>query len=469
MSEMLLVVSLATVASMPRFGRGGARRRGGARARRLLGAAHPLLGRPERGALPLLRRRLAADPLPGLAAVPHRDRLRRAAPRRARLAHAALGLRARPGAGEPVVLGAHPRRLHPRRVGRQRRLLAGHRTAAARPAHRPRRAGDHVRPPARRAAARAPPRLARRRHLPRPRPLQGPQRLARPRRRRPRARHRRRAPARRRPRPRHRRALRRRRVRHRLRGPARRRRGRRRRRAPRRRAARALHRRRPGDRAHRLGRHRRRRRRRRAQRRGAHPRRRRRDVPRQGGTARTATSSSARRCAPARSPASPTRSSCATRSPATSCACTTSRSSRSAAAACAPSRRTSTGSTRPAACSCRATSGPSPRRPAWSSRSAPGRSARPAPSCAGWRQAGAASDVSMSINVSALQLGDAEFIPAVEHALEANGLVPSVLCLEIPEVAVVADAGRALGDRSPSCAPSACGSRSTATAPAISR
>ena len=162
-------------------------------------------------------------------------------------------------------------------------------------------------------------------------------------------------------------------------------------------------------------------------------------------TARTATSSSARRCAPARSPVWPTRSSCATRSPATSCACTTSRSSRSAAAACAPSRRTSTGSTRPAACSMprdfRAIAeetGMVVPIGAWAIGEACAQLRR-------WREAGAATDVSVSINVSALQLSDPGFIPAVEHALEANGLVPSVLCLEIPEAAVVADPGRALG------------------------
>jgi diguanylate cyclase (GGDEF)-like protein len=62
-----------------------------------------------------------------------------------------------------------------------------------------------------------------------------------------------------------------------------------------------------------------------------------------------------------------------------------------------------------------------------------------------WRRDGAATDVSVSINVSALQLGDPGFVPAVEDALAGNGLVPSVLCLEIPEAAVVADPGRALG------------------------
>lgn len=98
---------------------------GRARARLVLGAAHPLLGGPERGALPLLRRRLAADPLPGLAAVPHRDRLRRRPPRRPRLGAAARAVPRRCGGGPAVDLAVHPRRVHPCRLGRQHRVLAG--------------------------------------------------------------------------------------------------------------------------------------------------------------------------------------------------------------------------------------------------------------------------------------------------------------------------------------------------------
>lgn len=61
-----------------------------------------------------------------------------------------------------------------------------------------------------------------------------------------------------------------------------------------------------------------------------------------------------------------------------------------------------------------------------------------------WRQAGAAADVSVSINVSALQLGDAGLVPTIEEALRTNRLEPAALCLEIPEAAVMADAERAL-------------------------
>lgn len=62
-----------------------------------------------------------------------------------------------------------------------------------------------------------------------------------------------------------------------------------------------------------------------------------------------------------------------------------------------------------------------------------------------WREAGAAPDVSVSINVSALQLGDAGFVPMIEQALRVNRLDAAALCLEIPESAVLADTGRALG------------------------
>ncbi len=61
-----------------------------------------------------------------------------------------------------------------------------------------------------------------------------------------------------------------------------------------------------------------------------------------------------------------------------------------------------------------------------------------------WRREGAAADLSVSINVSALQLADAGLVPAVEAALRANRLEPAALCLELPESGVVADPGRAL-------------------------
>ncbi|MEA2193825.1 MAG: hypothetical protein QOG42_259 [Solirubrobacteraceae bacterium] len=58
---------------------------------------------------------------------------------------------------------------------------------------------------------------------------------------------------------------------------------------------------------------------------------------------------------------------------------------------------------------------------------------------AGWRQAGAAPDLVMSINVSAYQLGDSGLPTAIERALAASGLEAPALCLEIPEAAVMAD------------------------------
>jgi diguanylate cyclase (GGDEF)-like protein len=58
---------------------------------------------------------------------------------------------------------------------------------------------------------------------------------------------------------------------------------------------------------------------------------------------------------------------------------------------------------------------------------------------AGWRQAGAAPDLVMSINISAYQLGDNGLPAAIERALHASGLEPPALCLEIPEAAVMAN------------------------------
>ena len=59
---------------------------------------------------------------------------------------------------------------------------------------------------------------------------------------------------------------------------------------------------------------------------------------------------------------------------------------------------------------------------------------------AGWRQAGAAPGLAVSINVSALQLSDTGFPTTIERALRAAGLEAPALCLEIPEAAVMADA-----------------------------
>ena len=88
---------------------------------------------------------------------------------------------------------------------------------------------------------------------------------------------------------------------------------------------------------------------------------------------------------------------------------------------------------------------------------------------AGWREAGARRDVAVSINVSACSSATPASPPTVEQALRASDLAPPALCLEIPEVG---GRGRSAGRdrrRSTGCAPSACGSRSTASAPAISR
>ena len=147
-----------------------------------LGDARPPVGRRDRGALPLLRDDRRADALPGLDAVPDRDRLRRPAPRRHGRARAQPGLRP-PGRGrEPLALGADPRLVRARRERRAHRRLAHEREPApARPAHGPAEPAAVQQPPEPGArAAAAPPRPPRRRAVPRPRPLQGDQRQPRP-------------------------------------------------------------------------------------------------------------------------------------------------------------------------------------------------------------------------------------------------------------------------------------------------
>ena len=103
-----------------------------------LGDARPPVGRRDRGALPLLRDDRRAHALPGLDAVPDRDRLRRRAPRRHGRARAQPGLRP-PGRGrESLALGADPRLVRARRErGAHRRLAHEREPAAARPAHGP--------------------------------------------------------------------------------------------------------------------------------------------------------------------------------------------------------------------------------------------------------------------------------------------------------------------------------------------
>ena len=58
---------------------------------------------------------------------------------------------------------------------------------------------------------------------------------------------------------------------------------------------------------------------------------------------------------------------------------------------------------------------------------------------AGWRQAGATPDLGVSINVSAYQLRDTAFAATVRQALRDSHLEPPALCLEVPEAAVLAD------------------------------
>ena len=63
---------------------------------------------------------------------------------------------------------------------------------------------------------------------------------------------------------------------------------------------------------------------------------------------------------------------------------------------------------------------------------------------AGWRRAGAAAELVVSINVSGHQLSDAGFPAVVREALHAGNLEAPALCLEVPEAAVMADPGGVL-------------------------
>jgi diguanylate cyclase (GGDEF)-like protein len=63
---------------------------------------------------------------------------------------------------------------------------------------------------------------------------------------------------------------------------------------------------------------------------------------------------------------------------------------------------------------------------------------------AGWRQAGASPSLGVSINVTAHQLADSGLPASIGRALDATGIGASALCLEIPEAAVMADPRGAL-------------------------
>jgi diguanylate cyclase (GGDEF)-like protein len=62
----------------------------------------------------------------------------------------------------------------------------------------------------------------------------------------------------------------------------------------------------------------------------------------------------------------------------------------------------------------------------------------------GWRQAGASPALVMSINLTAHQLADSGLPASIGRALGAAGIEPSALCLEIPEAAIMADQGAAV-------------------------
>ena len=117
----------------------GAHHRRVVRADHLLGRAGRPVGRDHRGPLPLLRDDRRSHPVPGLDAVPGRDRLRGRPPRCRRRDLARVRVRQqhrrRPA---PVGVGADPRRIRARGERRPRGRLADQREpAAARSAHRP--------------------------------------------------------------------------------------------------------------------------------------------------------------------------------------------------------------------------------------------------------------------------------------------------------------------------------------------
>ncbi len=57
----------------------------------------------------------------------------------------------------------------------------------------------------------------------------------------------------------------------------------------------------------------------------------------------------------------------------------------------------------------------------------------------GWRQAGASPGLVVSINISTQQLADDGLPASIERVLRTTGVEPSALCLEVPEAAVMAD------------------------------
>ena len=138
---------------------------------------------------------------------------------------------------------------------------------------------------------------------------------------------------------------------------------------------------------------------------------------------------------------SPCSASCAARSTATSCSCTTSRRWTSRPTRWWGRRRSCAGPTRSGA-SCRP-------RSSSRSRSRPGSSARSRAGCSTARRgrrgagSGRAGSLPVAVNVSARSLHDGRIVDDVEEALLTHDLRPDRLQIEVTESAVMADAGRA--------------------------
>ncbi len=117
----------------------------------------------------------------------------------------------------------------------------------------------------------------------------------------------------------------------------------------------------------------------------------------------------------------------------------TSRSSRSRRAAWSASRRSSAGSIPSAAGSARTTSSGSPRSPTRSSRSAAGCSARPAGRSARGTTWSRRTPFTVSVNISARQLAQPDFVDEVLAIIREAGVAPTQIVLEMTETSMLQD------------------------------
>ena len=156
-------------------------------------------------------------------------------------------------------------------------------------------------------------------------------------------------------------------------------------------------------------------------------------------TARTASRSSSPRCRRPSTSVSSWPTSCARPSTTTNSSCTTSRSSTSPPSASWRPRPWSAGTTRARASCIPAGSSRSPRRRASSSPSATWSSSAPVASSPRWEDRFPDTALRMAVNLSPRQLKDPELIDKVRSVLQATGVEPGRLTLEITETALVED------------------------------